>query len=210
MPQQAAARIPLLTSAIFRLDGWLRRRQAVFEYSDREDCILRIQVATADHAVSLGDGTRIRPGDRLVNIHLWNEHIPPASRAHDVGWARLISHRLAGSLCELDRTLERRPELRDTVAIVADMALGTEGRGGQIVRMSQRYGFEAVDDESDRPSGGLHRVGENILMFLLVLAANPTAARLSVLRRGRRRVYLSRDALRRCRQRFDTGGGGEG
>lgn len=209
MPQQTAGRIPVLASAVFRLDGWLRRRQAVFEYTDREDCIFRAQTLTADRAVALGDGTRIRPGDLLLNIHLWNEHIPPASGDRDVSWARTISHRLAASLCELERAVERRPELRGTVAVVADMALGTEGRGEQIVRMSRRYGFEAVEGDDHAP-GMVHRLGENMLMFLLVLAANPAAARLSVLRRGRRRVYLSRNALRRCRQRFASEVGDEG
>ena len=192
----------MLASAVFRLDDWLRRRQGVFEYTDREDCIFRAQAIKAERPVSLGDGTRIEPGDLLLNIHLWNEHMPRASGDHDVGWARTVSHRLAASLCELDRAVERRPELNGTVAVVADMALGTEGRGDQIVRMSARYGFEAVDGDDDQAVGALHRLGENMLMFLLVLAANPAAARLSVLRRGRRRVYLSRDGLRRCRRRF--------
>ena len=79
-PQQAAARIPLLTSAVFRLDGWLRSRQSVFEYCDREDCILRIQKARVDRAVALSDGTRVEPGDLIVKVHLWNEHMPAASR----------------------------------------------------------------------------------------------------------------------------------
>lgn len=182
----------------------------MFEYSDREDCILRIQKAKADRAVALGDGTRLEPGDLIVKIHLWNEHMPAASRVHDVGWARLVSRRLAASLCELDRAVEERADLQDATAVVADMALGTEGRGGQIVRMAKRYGFENVEDSSGETRGSLHRFGENILMLLLVLASNPAAARLSVLRRSRRRVYLSREGLRRCRLRFAADSGGVG
>ena len=123
-------------------------------------------------------------------------------------WARTVSRRLAMSLCELDRAIAMRPELRGAVAIVGDLALGTEGRGDQIVRMARRYGFETVDSDEGEAAGRLQRLGENMLMLLLVLAANPAAARLSVLRRGRRRVYLSREGLRRCRERFASEPGG--
>ena len=46
-------------------------------------------------------------------------------------------------------------------------------------------------------SGSLHRVGENILIFLLVLATNPVTAETPVLRRDHKLVYLSRAPLDR-------------
>ncbi|MGN6550978.1 MAG: YkoP family protein [Pararhizobium sp.] len=183
--------------AVYQLDGWLRRREAVFEYSSNSDCIFRIQRQTADEEVTLSDGTVLRPGDPLIRLHLWNEQIPPMGRSGpNVAWARAFSRRLESSLRELDMYLDQESDLRDVKALVADMALGAPGRGEQVVRISGRHGFEAAGEASCADEYALRVLGENILMLLLVLATNPASARLSYLRRERRRVYLSRAVLR--------------
>ncbi len=68
------------------------------------------------------------------------------------------------------------------------------------MRLSARYGFEPAAEPVPAGywhAGGLHRIGENILIFMLVLATNPVAAGPPVLRRDRKLVYLSRAALER-------------
>lgn len=53
------------------------------------------------------------------------------------------------------------------------MRLGTAEQGGQLVRLMGRYGFEPAGEvlqPGTWQSGSLHHYGENLLIFMLVLA----------------------------------------
>lgn len=65
-----------LRRSIFGLDAYLRRQYGIIEFTARTDCILRVAPAVAPRALTLSDGTSIRPGDPLLDLHLWNEHVP--------------------------------------------------------------------------------------------------------------------------------------
>src|SRR5215510_9570452 len=54
---------PLWAKLVFALDNWLRRRQGVFEYSRKPDCILRVQLSRLSSDVLLSDGTFGRAGE---------------------------------------------------------------------------------------------------------------------------------------------------
>jgi hypothetical protein len=58
------------------LDRWLQRLQGIFEYSHKPDCFFRISFNRLRTEVVLSDGTVGRPGDQVVELHLWNERIP--------------------------------------------------------------------------------------------------------------------------------------
>jgi YkoP domain len=190
-----------LENAVFGLDRWLRRRQGVFEYSDDPACLFRIQRAQAEEHVTLSDGARIALGDPVLNLHMWNEHMP--LMGHDgatVAWARTASRSIRSSLGQLATYLHEHPEFDDIAALRADMRLGTAEQSAQLARLSAHYGFEAPAGLAPAGywrSGGLHRFGENILIFMLVLATNPVAVGTPVLRRDHKLVYLSRVALKR-------------
>jgi len=199
-----------LENAVFGLDRWLRRRQGVFEYTDDPACIFRIQRTQAVERVALSDSVRVEPGDPVLNLHLWNEHIP--LMGHDgatVAWGRQLSRSIHASLRQLAAYLEANSDLDDITALRADMLLGTAEQSAQLARLSGRYGFEATAEPVPAGywhSGSLHRFGENILMFLLVLATNPVAVGTPVLRRDHKLVYLSRAALERRYGRAWNGG----
>jgi hypothetical protein len=205
LPQQSSHPVgyanPWLESAVFGLDRWLRRRQGVFEYTGNPSCIFRIQRAQADECLTLSDGTEIAPGDTILNLHLWNEHMPPmGTDGATVSWARELCHRIEVSMLELARYLAECPELDDIKGVRGDMRLGTAEQSAQLARLAARYGFEAIAEAvgaDNFSSGSLHRLGENILIFLLVLATNPVAVGAPVLRRDHKLVYLSRSALTR-------------
>ncbi len=178
---------------MFGLDRWLRRRQGVYEYTADDNCLFRVQRDCAHERITLSDGTRVQPGDPLLVLHLWNEHMPafPQSGA-TIAWARQISRGIDMSLRHLARHLATEPEL-DRVAVVrADM---TFGASDQLARISARFGFEAPSTEVEPHGGVIHRFGENILVFLLVMASNPASIRMPVLWRDRMLVYLSRVVL---------------
>jgi hypothetical protein len=194
-PQQPRA---LLERGVFRLDRWLQERHGVFEYTRDNRCIFRIQRGTALERVDLASGSSIGRGEPILNLHLWNEHIPAIrDEGATVGWARRLSRAIDLSLQELARYLSEHPELDEIVAMRADMRLGTEEKNRQLAYLSARYGFEDAVTHHHGESRSLHRLGENVLVLLLVMATNPMALRASVLLRAQKVVYLPRAELHR-------------
>ncbi len=132
----------------------------------------------------------------ILNLHLWNEHMPPMPAAGPTpGWARQAHRAVDVSLRELARWLAREERLADIAALRADMRLATVAQSQKLVRILTHYGFESAAFRAE--TGSLRQLGENILMYLLVLAANPAAIRTDVLWRDHALVYISRAALER-------------
>src|SRR2546421_7142682 len=74
---------------VFGFDGLLRRRHSVIEYSTDPNCVLRINLGFLDRNLSFSDGTRASAGDRLIDLHLWNEQVPIMPReGASLAWAR--------------------------------------------------------------------------------------------------------------------------
>lgn len=182
--------------AIWALDQWLRERQGIYEYTDHAECLFRIQRERAPHSFDFSDGTRVRAGDPIIGLHLWNEHIPVMGRSGPtLLWARRTLRALDTSLRELARFLHRRAEYADAQALYGNMCLGTAAQCEQLGRIVQPYGFEVLSGRNSGLSGSLHGLGQNILTAMLVLATNPATLRTALLRRYRERLILSRATL---------------
>lgn len=185
----------LIEPAVYGLDRWLRQRQGVSEFTDDPDCLFRIQPAKLDSDVVLGDGTCLLRGAAIVNLHLWNEHMPPIGPGGaTMKWGRVLARRLDMSLRQLSAHLRRTPSLREVAALRADMRLGDSRRCPQLTRIVGYCGFEPAVGLAE-PHGAMQRVAENAYIMLLVLASNPGALRAQILRRDHALVYLSRSAL---------------
>jgi len=182
--------------AIFALDRWLRTRQGIYEYTQHAECLFRIQRARAPRSLSSCSGTRVRRGDSVLVLHLWNEHIPVmGQQGPTLAWARQTVRALDTSLRELATYLRLQHEYDSVRALCGDMCLGTAAQCEQLERIVARYGFEAVAGGTLASSGPLHRLGENILILMLALATNRATLRTAVLRRYRKPVILPRAAL---------------
>jgi hypothetical protein len=98
---------PWMGAMLCALDGRLRQRQGVIEYTRRPDCLFRIQLITSCANIILSDQTHVHPGDRLISLHVWNEQFP-AFPVHGptLAWARRLNHAFEFSLRELARFLE--------------------------------------------------------------------------------------------------------
>lgn len=180
--------------AVYALDGLLRRHQGSFEFSTRPGCVFRIEPSTADRRVVLNDGTCVHPGDPMIKLHFWNEQLPRMGRSGPtMGWARQVSRAVDSSLSELSFYLSRRADLVGVRVLYGEMCLATPRQTERFKRIIAHYGFEAAQPEPDQ-RGTLQRVGQTILVLLLVLATNPASLR-RALRRYQSRVYLSRSAL---------------
>jgi len=189
---------PWLEAMVAAIDDRLRRRQGVFEYSDNPDCVFRIALVAANRDYTLADGVKVRVGDRLISLHLWNEQFPafPENGLTTLGWARRVGRGFEISLRQLARFLATRRDLDDVVAVCGTMAFGVAPRDARDAGFAGCFGFERVATPVPLTlTQRLHRLGENILLTMLVLARNAAALRADTLRRDRMVVILSRRKL---------------
>ena len=190
---------PWLEAMVAALDDRLRLRHNVIEYTNSSECLFRIQLATNPEECVLSDGTCVRAGDRIVNLHVWNEQFPCyTGKGPTLAWARHINYAFDLSLRELAAFLEVRRDFDDIVAICANLSLEPAERSGQLVRFVSRFGFERIAAANSRSfRQQMHWFGENILISMMVLVRNAAALRADTLRRDRTLVFLSRRELRR-------------
>src|SRR5215510_582141 len=186
-----------LDKLIFGLDRVLRRWQSVVEYTHDPACILRIKFGRLDQDFSLSDGTVGHAGERFIDLHLWNEQVPAMPKeGASIAWARQMSLCFKHSLRQLARYLASRPDLDDISLVRCTMMFASGERDDQMVRMIGRYGFELVPPATTATMGErARRLGENVLISLIVWAGNAAALRRDTLRRGRTRVFMSRKVL---------------
>ncbi len=179
------------------IDRQLRARLGVVEFSNSPDCLFRLQIIENEADLLLDDGTALRAGDRLVDLHFWNEQVPVMpDGGPTLAFARKIERCLDISLSELARYLSEQTHLADIKAIRGNMSLGASQRSQQVARIAARHGFIRL--EHSKPlsfSERLHRIGENILITLLVMGRNPRAVKMDTLWRDRTLTYLSRKVL---------------
>jgi hypothetical protein len=190
---------PWLEAMVAALDDRLRVRHGVIEYTNSSACLFRIQLVTSNESYVLSDGTCIRRGNRVANLHVWNEQFPCfAGKGPTLAWARRVNQAFELSLRELASFLDGCRDLDDVVAICANMSLEPAERSAQLVRFVGRFGFEPIAAASSLSfRQQMHWFGENILISMLVLARNAAALRADTLRRDRTLVFLSRRELRR-------------
>jgi hypothetical protein len=188
---------PWLAEVVFAFDAILRHRLQVVEYSTDPACIFRLNISGAEQTFVLADRTRVRIGDRIVNLHLWNEQIPPVpSAGPTLSWARTFCGRLDLSMRELARYFSRHPDLNDVAAIGANVAQGTREQRAQLTNIMRRFGFAPLPDgECTCAEAALRRFAENVLISAMVWARNPVVLRADSLWRDRTPLFVSRTAL---------------
>ena len=161
---------PLWAELVFALDTWLRR-------------------LTSD--VLLSDGTFGRSGDRVIDLHFWNEQIPVKPAAgYSLAWGCRFNRSVARSLRGLAQFLMSKPQLSDINIIRAITNLDS------LQRIAARHGFEVIRDPVNlSPWQRVHRLGQNILFGLLTLACHSGRARPRKFSRSRQVIYLARGVL---------------
>lgn len=188
----------MLSTVIYSLDARLRQREQVYEYTSNPDCMLRISRTAAECDVALPDGVELHAGDPVIELHFWNEQFPrmPGGRP-TVAWAKQARRAFQISLEELAIHLSENRELDDVRALVGAWRTGTFGQGKKLLELTAAEGFHHIEEGPMAPVGAFRRLGENILFLFLVLAANPSSARFSLLLCDRTLIYISRKELLR-------------
>jgi hypothetical protein len=197
------AGLPRLGRCVLALDRWLRRQQSVMEYTRNPHCLFRISIGRLDREVALSDGTVASASARVIDLHLWNEHIPRMPKqGATLTWARLALDRLEASLRELAHYLAAHPEFDDITMLRGNAACGVAEQRPQIVRIARQYDFEVMGNAAQLTIGRrVHRFGENILISLIIWTCNAAALRGDALRRDRVELFLSRRLLARRSER---------
>lgn len=182
--------------AILALDRALRRRYRIREFSANDACLLRIAPGVARKHIRLHDGTEIAPGEPILTLHFWNEHIPLYGEGRSgFAWAVQFRRMLDRSLTLLAAEMERDPQLGAARAVLAETAFVTRGRRAKLIRVALQFGFSAPIP----PHGGLIEAHRDLLRDLLLIALgfafNPKSLCGKPLRRERYELWLSRHAL---------------
>lgn len=183
----------LMRTAIAELDGLLRRRQHMFEYSRNPRCLLRVARTSAAGPLRLADGIEVGAGDLILDLHLWNEHIPRMpGRGPTWAWAAEFLARLAFSLAELAEQLAKDPALSKVKAVHARFAFAPRKRSS-CIKIALRLGFETL--QGPPPAAPVHDFGENLWLWGLAWTFNPGSLHRRRLSRDREDLWMSASRL---------------
>ncbi len=183
--------------ALFALDAIIRWAAGVQPLADDPQCLFRIAVKSSPRRHRLTDGTEIRAGDRVIELHLWNEHIPrmPAE-GPDLQWARAFYNRFRYSLHLLAQRMETDPILKESVAIYGRLFVHLGHRQPEAV-LIRRLGFEfrRVPEPTSLP-GRIGRFFVTLYAGWLAWAYNPGSLRVrDIWEKDLVEVWMSRRRL---------------
>jgi hypothetical protein len=157
------------------IDWILRRLNGIFEFDQDERCILRLSLKTCKLDTILSDGTLIRKGEPIGELHFWNEHIPPIPKnGAELSWALAFHRRIVHSFRSLSEFVSSEPAFSRVKAFHGTPPFGGRFGDAQVADMAQRWGFEII--EKPAPSGMLERFyqfGDSFYAWGLMLAFNP-------------------------------------
>jgi hypothetical protein len=178
------------------LDKWMRLRQGITEFTDDPNCILRISLEAADRELRLADGAVVRPGDRVLEMHFWNERMPQANGPLGLGWGGRFSRRLRRSFNELAIALERDPRFCDVVALRGRLAFAGARDSADARRFGAWFGFEVAEATREVTlRRRLHAVAEDYWLLALTYTFNPGTLRHRSLARRHDDMWISRAGL---------------
>lgn len=173
-----------MRALIRRFDGYLRRAHGVFEFSDDPNCLWRLRFAQLPHAVALPDGD-IPAGALMLELHLWNEHVPPMlSAGPDPAWAIHSTRMLIDSTRAVARLVRCDPRFAGVRAIGAVTMLFSAGDRSGGEKLMRRLGFALFPYQS--PLGRFGEFWENLYTWWLMWAYNASSLRRRHLLRLRR------------------------
>jgi hypothetical protein len=156
------------------LDAYMRRCQGIIEFTDDEQCILRISLRPARKCERLAGS-----GEWVGEIHLWNEHIPQIpSGGADIVWGIMMRRRLRVSLIMLAQFIQSDPRFSNISVFCGETAFASGKSLDQTHGLASCFGFEIT--ENRRCSGFLgwwERLGEAFYLWGMVRTFNPGALR---------------------------------
>lgn len=182
-------------AAVRGLDVLVRRAYHVREFTQDENCILRIALGRSAKDMTLSDGTRIEKGEVVGELHLWNERLPRMDEeGPSLQWA-LTTYRLwRASLKKLTAYLENDPQFENIRAFRGESALLKDDLEGSA--LFERLGFDLVRRNRTSRLERFAEFWENLYTWWLIWTFNPGSMRSKNLSRMERaQIWISRRAL---------------
>ena len=128
---------PMIRALDRLLSWWL----GLFEVWDDPDCIFRVRVTKLRRNLQIHEG-EVLAGAPILELHLWNEHIPPMSAdAPSISAAVQLRRALAFSTQELAGRMKTDPLLHGVEAVGGVTPLFSAGEGSAMENVFIRLGF---------------------------------------------------------------------
>lgn len=191
-------RDPVRTGLRYFLRDRARRYYHIYEFSHDEDCLFRLAIGKSDRDLTLSDGTPVCRGERVGELHLWNERIPPVpTTGPDLAWGRTIQRRMRRSLGELAAYVESAPQFQGIQAFRGEMAFESRDGRVQMAHVVEHWGFHLADrDLGGGPWQRFTEFWENIYTLVLIWVFNRGSLKGKSPRNLKRyRFWISREAL---------------
>jgi hypothetical protein len=162
-----------MRAAVRLIDQLIRVTEGVDEFSRDPECILRIQLKHATHAIKIGS-EMILMGEPVLALHAWNEHMPklPAEGA-DLEWALQLRRQTIHSFRQVAGVMAHDSRYSQVQAVCGESALFsfTDHTGG--TRMMEHLGFTVLPYH--RPAGRFGEFWENLFSWWLMWTYNNTS-----------------------------------
>ena len=185
-----------LGSVISGIDLVLRYCYGVRQFCADRRCIIRIGLGTARQDVRLVDGTQIKRGDAVGELHFWNEQLPAIPwSGPGFAWALTMRRQFEHSLIQLAIHAERNSALAEIAAFRGEISFaGPPSRKAKLGSVAARHGFEVIERRRSRP-GALHDVFNSVFILCLIHTFNPAGLRSKSLIRRHYEVWISKRTL---------------
>lgn len=157
------------------LDAAVRRARGVFTFCEQEDCLLRLQLSRAGHELRFSD-SRVPPGAPVLELHLWNEHVPPLPHSGpDLAWAIRLKRMFVSSLRAVGEQMRRDQQLASVRAVGGVTSLlSLDGNSSGAV-VFQHLGFTV--SPYHHPLGQFGAFWNNLYGWWLMWTFNPISLR---------------------------------
>ncbi|MGC8780946.1 MAG: YkoP family protein [Anaerolineae bacterium] len=177
-------------------DAFLRRALGVYEFCAGPDCLLRVRRIALSRPLTL-NGETYPAGTAVIELHLWNEHLPPLPPdGPTLSWAVQTQRRLKDSFRMLARQMPDDPRLADAQLVAGITVLPLAGAHAGSVKLFEQLGFTILPYRN--PLGRFGEFWENLYTWGIMWAFNaPTLAGRRLLGLRRSEVWMTTGELLR-------------
>ncbi|GAP06599.1 hypothetical protein ATHL_01454 [Anaerolinea thermolimosa] len=179
-----------MRALVRKFDYWLCQWMGGFPFCSDPECLVKLQVTRAHHAMTV-DGLEIKRGDPVLAIHLWNEHLPPLpGKEIDLAWAVKTQRMFRSSLRKAAIYIKNTPPLMSLRAVMGVTSLFPPPEKPGEWHPMQRFGFTVIFYRSRL--GRFGEFWENFYAWLLANAYNPISLwRWGIFKRRRAEIWIS-------------------
>ena len=160
----------ILKKLILFIERQLIKHYKVFDPIDDKNFIFRFNYSTSPYNLLLSDGTKIKKGESLLEIHLNNDNIVRLRNKPDMAWGSIMGKRLKYSLKKTAELIRRSYFKNDIRAIKGEITL-IPSRSGKInIGFFKAMGFDVYLKNKKR---NFNEFFENLFAWMLIYAYNP-------------------------------------